>query len=355
MDAKTNRARASSRRSRSSGSVTLAHVAKDAGVSIMTVSNVVSNKHDLVKLETRRRVEESIARLNYRPNVSARSLRLSQQLSVGIVISDRNPFFLTDPFISRLVSSLSNYLSERDYTLDVQGVVPERFENASILRKSRNDALCAILCGPQQLRKAQFEYLQRLGPPGIVLQECFTPQSPNFALIRQDDLAAGTILARYLLRKRVRSVVFLRPLLEWNAVEQREKGLRSIFSKHGSAIDVRTLVAQSEEVDAVQQCVHEYLDSRTPDVIVAATDSMAAAVLKACEIRGLEVPKHLRVAGFNGFDQWCYTRPTLTTVKSPAHEMGRLAGELLLERLRDKVFSKRSVVLPVALQEGESA
>ena len=65
-------------------------------MSIMTVSNVVSNKHDLVKLETRRRVEESIAKLNYRPNVSARSLRLSQQLSVGIVISDRNPFFLTD-------------------------------------------------------------------------------------------------------------------------------------------------------------------------------------------------------------------------------------------------------------------
>ena len=99
-----------------SRSVTLADVSRDAGVSIMTVSNVVRGKSNLVRLETRKRVEESIARLNYRPNLSARSLRLSQQHSVGIVIADTDPAFLTDPFISRLVSGLSNYLSGRDYT-----------------------------------------------------------------------------------------------------------------------------------------------------------------------------------------------------------------------------------------------
>ena len=253
------------------------------------------------------------------------------------------------------MSSLSNYLSERDYTLDVQGVVPERFENATILRKARNDALCAILCGPQQLRKAQFEYLQRLGPPGILLQECFTPQSSNFATIRQDDLAAGTILARYLLRKRVRSVVFLRPLLEWNAIEQREKGLRSIFSKHGSAIDVKTLVAGVGRGRMLFSSASMSIWTAALLTSLWRRRTPGGRGAQGMRDPGLEVPKHLRVAGFNGFDQWCYTRPTLTTVKSPAHEMGRLAGELLLERLREKVFSKHSVVLPVTLQEGESA
>jgi hypothetical protein len=62
--------------------VTLADVSKDAGVSIMTVSNVVRGRHDLLRPETRRRVEEAIARLSYRPNLSARSLRLSEQRSV---------------------------------------------------------------------------------------------------------------------------------------------------------------------------------------------------------------------------------------------------------------------------------
>jgi LacI family transcriptional regulator len=60
------------------------------------------------------------------------------------------------------------------------------------------------------------------------------------------------------------------------------------------------------------------------------------------------------IAGFNGFDVWRYTSPTMTTVVSPAYEMGRQAGELLIQRLRTGSFSKRNLVLPVHLQPGES-
>lgn len=320
----------------------------------MTVSNVVRGKTQLVKLETRRRVEESIARLNYRPNLSARSLRLSEDRSVGIVIADTDPAFLTDPFISRLVSGLSNYLSGLDYTLDVQGVAPERFENATILRKAGNDALCAILCGPKALRKSHFEYLQRLGPPVIVFQESFSSATPGMALLHQDDLAGGGLLARHLLKKKIRSAVFLRPALEWAAVEQREKGFRAVIAKEKKSVDVKTILATTEGFDDVQRIVKGHLSSRIPDAIVCATDSMAGSVLKACEALGLEVPKDVMVTGFNGFDVARYTSPTLTTVVSPAYEMGRCAGELLMERLKGKDFSKRSIVFPVTLQEGQS-
>jgi DNA-binding LacI/PurR family transcriptional regulator len=337
-----------------SSTVTLADVSRDAGVSVMTVSNVVRGKIDLVKLETRRRVEESIARLNYRPNLSARSLRLAENRSVGIVIADSDPAFLSDPFISRLVSGLSNYLSGLDYTLDIQGVAPERFESATILKKAGNDVLCAILCGPRNLRKAQFDYLQRLGPPLIVFQELFQPKSDNAALIHQDDLAGGSMLARLLLKKRVRSVLFVRPLLDWCAIEQREKGMRAVFAKESRVPDVKTLLTPSEGFDAVESAVREYLGQRIPDAIVAATDSVAGAVLSACDAHGLSVPKDIAVTGFNGFDVWRYTRPSLTTIMSPAYEMGRYAGELLMERLRGSAFSKRNSVFPVSLHEGDS-
>lgn len=335
--------------------ITLADVSRDAGVSVMTVSNVVRGKNELVKLETRRRVEESITRLNYRPNLSARNLRLSEAHSVGIVIADSDPAFLSDPFISRLVSGLSNYLSSRDYTLDVQGVAPERFERATILKKAGNDALCGILCGPKNLRRNHFEYLQRLGQPVIVFQEVFKSQSPDVAIIRQDDLAGGALLARHIIKTRIRSLVFLRPMLDWSAIEQREKGIRSVLAKEAREIDVSTLLAPSEGYDDVRQVVKEYLSSRIPDAIAAATDSMAAATLKACESFGLEVPRDIVITGFNGFDVSRCTRPTLTTVISPAYEMGCRAGELLIERLRGSAFSKRTVVLPVSLDQGESA
>jgi len=338
-----------------SNSVTLADVSRDAGVSVMTVSNVVRGRTELVKLETRRRVEESILRLNYRPNLSARSLRLSENRSVGIVIADRDPAFLTDPFISRLVSGLSNYLSGLDYTLDVQGVSPERFENATILKKSGNDALCAILCGPKELRRSHFDYLARLGQPLIVFQEVFQSKSDNVALVHQDDAAGGAALARLLLKRRVRSIVYVRPMLEWCAVEQREKALRSVFRKEASSVDVKTLLAPTEGFEDVERTVKEFLANRVPDAIVAATDSLAGAVLSACDAHGLRVPDDIAVTGFNGFDVWRYTRPSLTTVMSPAYEMGRFAGELLMQRLRGGQFARHNTIFPVTLQQGGSA
>src|SRR5687767_3792757 len=104
----------------------------------MTASNAIRAKNT-VSDETRERVMRAVARLNYRPNASARSLRASASRSVGLVISDRNPAFLSDPFISQLVSGFSNFLSSVDYTLDIQGVSPDRFDNASILTKAGND------------------------------------------------------------------------------------------------------------------------------------------------------------------------------------------------------------------------
>ena len=72
--------------------------------------------------------------------------------------------------------------------LDVQGVTPERFSDATILAKLGNAALCAILCGPRSLRRDHLANLQRLGQPIVVFQEVFKSSAPNVAIIGQDDL-----------------------------------------------------------------------------------------------------------------------------------------------------------------------
>lgn len=319
----------------------------------MTVSNVVRGKS--ARPETRARVEEAIARLRYRPNASARSLRLSEQYSVGLVIADTDPAYLADPFISHLVSGLSNYLSQLGYTLDIQGVAPERFENAKILSKSGNDGVCAILCGPTNLRKRHLDYLRHIGPPVVVFQEAFPAHSENIAFVRQNDFEGGKLLGKHLARKRLRSILFLRPLLEWSAVVQRERGLRMALSASKSGVEMNTQLVPSESFEDVYSVVTQQLSISRPNAIVAATDSMAVAALKAVEASGLRVPEDLLIAGFNGFDVWRYTRPTLTTVISPAYEMGRYGGELLLDRLRTGQFSKTSTVFDVTLQVGESS
>jgi DNA-binding LacI/PurR family transcriptional regulator len=335
--------------------MTLADVAKVAGVSVMTVSNVASGKSSLVREETRKHVQAVITKLGYRPNLNARGLRLALQRSVGIVIADTDPAFLTDPFISRLVSGLSNYLSSLDYTLDVQGIAPDRFEHATILNKVGNDAICAVLCGPKTLRRKQLDHLVRIGQPTVVFQEVFASPSPNVAVIRQNDFQAGQFIGDYLLTQKVKSILFVRPTLDWCAVEQREKGLRAAALSSAAQVRIDTIQAPSEGLADVRSAVRAAVATHMPDVIVAATDSMAVAVLKEVESLGIRVPEQLRIAGFNGFDVWQFTRPTLTTVVSPAYDIGRISGEFLVNRLQTGNFAKRNIVLPVRMQSGESA
>jgi LacI family transcriptional regulator len=340
-------------RGKRSGRPTLVDVAREAGVSAMTASNFVRGKS--VSPKTRLKLEGAISRLNYRPNASARSLRLSTEYSVGMLIADTDPAYLNDPFISRLVSGLSNYLSSLDYTLDIQGVAPERFAGATILTKVGNAALCAILCGPRALRREYLKTLQRLGQPVVVFQEAAQSAGPNMAIISQNDLSAGKLMGRHLLqKKRVRSILFVRPALDWYAIEQREKGLRSIFERAERPVEVATVVSDSERFDDVQKVVAQHLARRRPDAIVAATDSMAVAALASCESAAIQVPSDVIVAGFNGFDVWRYTTPTLTTILSPAYELGMYAGQLLIERLRTGKFPTHRAILPIQLQVGGS-
>lgn len=334
--------------------VTLRDVARAAQVSVMTVSNVVSGQPDVVRPETRRKVEEAITKLKYRPNLSARNLRLSQAHSVGMVIADNDPAYLSDPFISRLASGLSNYLSNLDYTLDVQGVTPERFENAAILRKAGNDALCAILCGPRALRRQHLGRLKNLGQPVVVLQESFDSPSKDVVIVRQNDFAGGEMIGTHLAQTRIRSVLFLRPIMDWCAIEQRYSGLRAGLEHARYKISLEERLILSEGFEDTVQGMRVVLATDPPDAIVAATDSMAVAALMCCEEAGLQVPKDISIAGFNGFDVWRYTRPVLTTIMSPAYEMGRYAGEALVTRLRQGAFPERAKVFPVSFQLGAS-
>ncbi len=337
-----------------SNRTTLKDVSIAAGVSVMTVSNVIRGRTGAVSDKTRTKVEREIKRLNYRPNVSAQNLRASASRSIGMVISDDDPAFLSDPFISQLVSGLSNVLSANDYSLDIQGIVPEKFGKANILSKASNDALCAILCGPEQERQLNIDFLKSINQPTVVFQEPVRCRGADIAIVRQEDEGAGHQLGVHLVARKVKKVLFIRPNTDWPAVEQRERGLRLAFDEASRKVDCETIKSVTESFDDVQDAVRQYLAHSKPDAIVGATDPMGIAAMRMCEDQGFNVPRNVKVAGFNGFQAWKLATPTLTTVLSPAYEMGRRAGEVLLERLNTGQFERKNIVFPTQLVVGDS-
>ena len=91
-----------------------------------------------------------------------------------------------------------------------------------------------------------------------------------------------------------------------------------------------------------------------PDAIIAGNDQMGIAAMKLMASRRLKVPRDVAITGFNAFEFWQYTSPVLTTVRSPAYEMGARGGAEILKRLMDGRFERSEIVYPVQLQPGGS-
>jgi DNA-binding LacI/PurR family transcriptional regulator len=340
---------------RTSKRVTIKDVAAAAGVSPMTVSNVVNGKHQFVGERTRKTVEREIARLNYRVQHSAWSLRVARRRAVGMILVDESPAFLADHFSGQIVAGLTNILSRADHTVSIQGIRGDQLDNASIIRNFAVDGFCVTLSGTPDARRRMIDSLVRLDQPLVLIQEPIPPPAGDVCIVRQDDAGGGRLIADHLAARRVGRLLVVVPGLEWPAVDERVAGLRRGIAAAGGDVTIDIIETAGEDFDSTQTAVAAYLDNHPlPGAIVGANDRLAIAAMSLLESRGIAVPGKVRITGFNGFESRRYARPLITTVRSAAYEMGERAGELLLERLSTGAFPVREVVLPVHFDLGET-
>src|SRR6266508_3740826 len=208
------------------GRVTLREVAVAAGVSPMTVSNLINGRFDSMRPQTREHIELQIQKLNYRPHTMARSLRTARRFSIGMVIIDEMPNYLADPFITCVVSGLSNHLNAKGYGLMLQGQSAAAFRNSPIVRDIRTDAICVMLSGSDTTRRGVVETLLGLGQPIVLFQETLRFADVDLCSIRQDDRGGSRMLGEAALETGARRLLMLVPQLFWPAIGERIKGVR---------------------------------------------------------------------------------------------------------------------------------
>ena len=335
--------------------VTIKDVAAAADVSPMTVSNVINGKFQFVSERTRKAVEREIARLNYRVQHSARSLRVDRRHSVGMIFVDESPSFLTDHFNAHVVAGLSNVLSNADHTVTVQGIRSDHFSQSSIIRNFAVDGFCVVLSGSEERRAAIIDSLVHLDQPLVLIQEPIAPPNPEICIIRQDDAGGGRLIADHLAARRVETVLVLVPSQSWPAIDQRVSGLREGFALAGGDVQIDVVQAENEEFDSARRAVKDYLDRHAiPNAIVGGNDRLAIAAMSLLLDRGIPIPERVKITGFNGFEQRRYARPLVTTVISSAYEMGERAGQVLLGRFDSARFPANEIVLPVHFERGET-
>jgi LacI family transcriptional regulator len=332
---------------------TIRDVAEAAGVSPMTVSNVLNGRLQFVSAPTKKRVEREIERLSYRRQASARSLRVAEQRSIGMVIVDESPQFLADAFTCQVVAGLANVLNRADYTLTIQGMPGRQLPESMIMRNYEVGGFCAMVSGPIAERAAVVEKLRALKQPVVVFQEQFGLEDADLCTVRQDDRGGGRLIGDHLLARRVSDVMMIVPRQQWPAIENRVAGVRDSLAGAGGTAKLTLIESASESFADVQSAVARHLAANDPpQAVIGGNDPIATAAMLYLMDHGVKVPDDVRIVGFNGFEAHRYSRPRLTTVVSAAYALGERAGEAMLARLKAGAFATRDHVLPVYFDPG---
>lgn len=315
---------------RSSGkpaTVTIRTVAERAGVSAMTVSNVLNNR-SVVTESTRKAVLKAIADLNYRPNVIARQLSRASTVTVGIPYSDVEHGM----FSAFLVGALN-----ASSTLDAQLLIQQidyrdlaKIGRAISLLKDRG---ANALLLPPVIAEAVDRSDDRDDVPALAVAPGSALQ--NIPSFRIDERSGARDVVRHLIAKGHRRIGFVAPTTELELSKSRQDGFVDALQEHGISVDPDLFITAGLRLEDTVMAAEALLaKSSRPSAIFAWNDDLAAAVLIGAHRQGLHVPQDLAVAGFDDSPLATKVWPALTTVRHPIQEMARLAFKAIVEAVR---------------------
>lgn len=323
----------------------LRDVAQLANVSVMTVSNVVNGKASRVSSEVRARVLNAIERLNYRPQLRGRSLRLARDYAIGLVILHPERRFLNDPFNTEVAAGMSNVLAERSYGLMVIGAQGMEDLRPKLARVAELDAIAVFGFGDRPQRQANYKLLAELGLPMMLIGDDQVEGLPDTSFVRQDNEGGARFLAEKVVENGAKRVLFVRPDHVWPAITQRERGVRLACK---GCCEVETLACSEMEFSDIVAALAVRLQSAPAvDAVMGGNDLFGIAALHAAQRIGRTVPNDLIVTGFNGFSFRSFSIPLLTSMQSPAYEIGREAALRLVARLSSGAFEQAGKIFDV--------
>lgn len=332
--------------------VTIKDVARRSGVSVATVSRILSRNGYPVKDETRERVERCAAELGYRPDAIARSLRTSRGSEVAVVIpSFQNPFY-TDALsgIERVLTAggydLAVYLNRKGQSGPENVLDP-------ILRRKMAGVIIANDCVGGETRKALEAYAA--GSPVVLLDG---PPADGTSLrgVFFDYRAGARLGVEYLLQRGHEKIALATRRLDRDSRKSVAAGYREAVEHAGLPFDARDVFESDagEDFGAGLEICGRLLASGLPyTAVLANNDSVAAGVISGMLSAGFSVPGRCSVMGIDDNVYSRMTTPPLTTVRVPSREMGELAAQRMLDAL-DGRAAQNDVYLPASIAERNS-
>jgi LacI family transcriptional regulator len=327
--------------------ITMADVAREAGVSLMTVSRALNDK-DGISEGTRIRIQEVVARLGYRPSGIARGLVTKRTGTLGLVVPDNS-----NPYFSEVGRGVEHEAFARGYNVFLCNTEEDLEREAIVLEsltEKQVDGL--ILCSPR-LHDVELSKALRYFPACVLINRVI--ENHDSSAIRTDDVNGARTAVHHLIQSGHRAIGMLAGPERSFTGRYRQNGYLSALREAGITCEAGWVQYCLPMVDASQNAAVDLL-GRFPNLtaLFCFNDLVAVGAMKACAQLGLRVPEDVAIIGYDDIPMASLVTPALTTVHIPRYEIGRLAGEMLLAKIEGKPV-KDQIVLPVELALRASA
>ncbi len=324
---------------------TMKDIARDLGVSVVTVSKVLRNHSD-ISAQTRKRVLQRMKEVNYQPNPAARALITGRTNLIGLIVPD-----LVHPFFAQVAKGISAKLRSQEYSLIISSS-----EDDPNMEKREIDQMLARRVDALILASAQssvdgLRRIQEQGTPYVLLDRKVAGLAANFVGI--DDVAAGTLATTHLMEIGCKTIAHIGGSDVSTALD-REAGYSTTLAKRGLSLPPDYIVKWGHGDDAGDATGYNGMKqllqlSPRPDGVFCCNDPIAMGAMRALLEAGLQIPGDVAVVGCGNVHYDDLLRVPLTSIDQDSYSLGTGAAKLALGIIKSKSKSTKTLLMPIRL------
>lgn len=313
--------------------VTLKEIAKELGMSAMTVSRALNDKKN-VDHKTKEKVLEKAKSMGYTPNHVAKSLVSKKTNTIGAIIPE-----IYHAFFSEVISGIEEATYKSDYQLLLTNSAEqsEREKNAiNALISKRVDGIL-ISCAETSNNVEYYKQVIKTGLPLVFFDRCV--ENIGASCVRVNDFSSSKEITKHLIDHGYKKIAHLRGAKNLSVADSRLKGYREALIEHNMQVDEKLIVESGLNEDGGYRAMNillELPEQYRPRAVVAINDPAAFGAIKAITEKGLSIPEDIAIVGFSDDIRAELISCPLTTVRQPAFLIGKRAAKQLIDTIENE-------------------
>jgi len=324
---------------------TMKDIARDLGVSVVTVSKVLRNHSD-ISAQTRKRVLQRMKELHFQPNPAARALITGRTNLIGLIVPD-----LVHPFFAQVAKGISAKLRSQEYSL----IIASSEDDSSMEKREIDQMLArrvdALILASTQSNKGILQRIQEQGLPYVLLDRRMPGVAANFVGI--DDVAAGSLATTHLIEIGCKTIGHIGGS-DVSTAQDRQAGYSIALTKQGLGLPSEYIVKWGNGDDAGDATGYKGMKhllhlSPRPDGVFCCNDPIAMGAMRAILEAGLQIPKDIAVVGCGNVHYDDLLRIPLTSIDQDSYGLGTGAAKLALSIITSKSKTMKTLLMPTKL------